>query len=411
MKNTSSGVHTFAFFQRMREEEYFDLRSHFNEFKVKTNELNDRPLKDKNGRITGWEYTYKKRKGIRWLLLTTNADSKFTIYGIMVIITPKVLIENNYIAVMQFADLNVVEDMFNREAERISPLIRKFGSCSMNRSDPGLTLDLKELGIPCSPEQMIKLIKRGDIPKHFKERKVYDDNDKSHRKKADKHSFYLESNSVVINYYWKYPKQTIKHPNYANRENSRNVIRLEVQCKYPKLYSIAKTSKDNSKYVKYADGMPDEVIWNMINYGIKNPSIPLDVILSDDISDDVIRSYYNKIIRQGDYFTLEGARWMVKAHYFRQEKEERLLFALEYINECRGIANAKAKLFGDDLHDFKRSLRDLDDIFVNPVTIPREWGINHIQNPLKAYYLSTIEVPILFCNEVLFERLLAEYLA
>ena len=93
------------------------------------------------------------------------------------------------------------------------------------------------------------------------------------------------------------------------------------------------------------------------------------------------------------------------------KKSENYDTALEKINECRGIAKAKEKLDGDELNDFKRSLRDLDDICVNPVTVPREWGIEHIPNPLRAYYNVAFEEQFLFDNEYRFNQLLEEYLA
>ena len=258
----------------------------------------------------------------------------------------------------------------------------------------------------------MKLAKRGDIPKHFSERKVYDDNDISHRKKADKDSFYLESGSVVINYYWKYPQQKEKHPNYPYRETSRNVLRFEVQCKYPKLYSISRKIGRKTKYDsildKFFEDMDiDELMECRVNY----PAIPIDTMLSDKISAGIIRKYFDKVVRKGDYLTLDTARWIVKAHNFRRDKEERLLFALEAVSECRGIAKAKSKLLGIDISEFKRSLKDLDAIFVNPVTIPREWKIDHIPNPLRAYYNSITEEQIVPLSEIKFEKLLAEYLS
>jgi len=58
---------------------------------------------------------------------------------------------------------------------------------------------------------------------------------------------------------------------------------------------------------------------------------------------------------------------------------------LDYVSSSRGIAKAKAKLHDKELEDFKRSLRELDDTLVNPVTIPRKWNIERIPNLLKAY--------------------------
>ena len=88
-----------------------------------------------------------------------------------------------------------------------------------------------------------------------------------------------------------------------------------------------------------------------------------------------------------------------------------MISALEFINERRGIVKAKAKLHGEKVDEFKRSLHDLDNIMVNPVTIPREWGIEHITNPFRAYYNNRAEVELVPSIELLFEKLLAEYLS
>lgn len=109
----------------------------------------------------------------------------------------------------------MTEKIFNDEAAKISPLLKKLGLCSLSRVDPCLNIDLRELDFPCSAEQMMRLIKQGNIPKHYKERELkYDD--KQHRKIMDKTSFYLESKSSVINYYLKYPQQDEGHPNYLS---------------------------------------------------------------------------------------------------------------------------------------------------------------------------------------------------
>ena len=144
---------------------------------------------------------------------------------------------------------------------------------------------------------------------------------------------------------------------------------------------------------------------------IRPPSIPIDIIFSDTISENVLRKYIEKVLRKGDYLTLDGARWLVEAYNFRHEKENRMIWTLELISECRGIAKAKEKLSGDDLKEFKKSLSDLDEILVNPVTIPRDWGIEHIPNLLRAYYDNIFEEQFIFYNESVANRHLNEYLS
>lgn len=409
MMNTSMGYHTFAFFQKLNGHEFSMLTSAFILYAEKNKNIKRFPIKDKGGRTVAWEYDYEKNKGIRWILKSFQGENGFAIQGVMAIINPKVLIESNYITAAQEKDLEKLEEIFNKEAANISPILLKLGLCSLNRADPCLNIDLEELGMPCSPEQMMILIKQGNIPGRYKERKNYDE--KQHRKVTDKNSFYLQNKSSVINFYWKYPQQDKKHPNYPNREASRYVIRFEIQFKYLKLYAISKERKEESKFYRNMEGISVEELFEMAeSHEIYHPLIPMDVILSDRILEEVVQKYFYKVIRKGDYFTLDEARDIVRSYHFRRDKEERMIFALESVKEYHGIAEAKSKLHGLDLDDFRRSLKDLDDILVNPVTIPRRWNIKHIQNPLRAYYDSIYEEQLIPAQECLARRRIDEIL-
>lgn len=116
-------------------------------------------------------------------------------------INPKILTgENNYLAAATVDYLEGVEEIFNNEAKKISPILGEYKHYSINRPDY-CHLDLNELKIPCTAERMIDLIKRGDIPKYYYTERLEDD--VAAKKKPDKNSFYLESKSVNINCYWK----------------------------------------------------------------------------------------------------------------------------------------------------------------------------------------------------------------
>ncbi len=65
--------------------------------------------------------------------------------------------------------------------------------------------------------------------------------------------------------------------------------------------------------------------------------------------------------------------------------------ALKLVNDCRSVVRAKAAYQGSDLDAFKRTLNDLSSLRINPVTIPREWGIKHIPNLLYAYSDKVLE--------------------
>ena len=113
--------------------------------------------------------------------------------------------------------------------------------------------------------------------------------------------------------------------------------------------------------------------------------LPSALILTNELSERVTENYFFKIVRKGDYFTYDLARKIIESYHFKRNKEERILYALELVKEHGGIAKAKAKLNHIELNDFKKSLRDLDEILVNPVTIPRRWKIPYIPNLLYAY--------------------------
>lgn len=410
MKNTSLGYHTFSFFQKLKEDDYFSLSGDFDKYARINKNMKKTPVKNEKGEITAWRYSYEPSKGIQWILTSKTAKNGFTMQGVIVIVNPKSLIKRDYIAAAKEADFELTEKLFNEEAAKISPLLKKLGFCSLSRVDPCLNIDLKELNFPCSPEQMMMLIKQGNIPKHYKEREVKYDK-KQHRKIKDKNSFYLESKSSVINYYWKYPQQNEGHPNYSFRESSHDVIRMEVQCKYSKLYVLSKKIREKSRFYVSSDDLSWEEIFERLLDDLRNPTNPADVILKDEIFENITQKHFYKVLRKGDYFTINDARNIVESYHFRREKEERLIYALEVVSDCRGIANAKSKLHGPDLDDFKRSLKDLDDILVNPVTIPRRWGIKHIPNLLRAYYDSIYEEQLIPRQEYLARQRIDEILS
>lgn len=381
MLKTSLGYHTISVFQRLTAEEYFSLGCSFlspkkgmEKFKIET----------KKGEI-GWVYTHKRNRGIRWITTSFAINDRITIHGVKAVITPKVLLNKDYITASNEKDIESFKALFNAEATRISPILRNIESYSMSRCDYCLNFDLKELKIPCTSEKMMTLIKRGNVPKYFFEMTKYDKT--SHRKKTDKNSFYLESGSVTVNCYDKYA-QLMNDENHPcpNKEDSEGIIRFEVQCKYRKLYSM---SKNNARILsEISDASKRELaeLYDDLMCRRRPTTIPMDIILSDDISTEEITKYFYKVIRKGDYYTLEKAKRKIQLEHCRQKKKDRLISALTLINQCRGINKAKSILQGKELESFKRSLKDLDTLRINPVTIPREWNVEFIPNLLNAYY-------------------------
>jgi hypothetical protein len=113
-------------------------------------------------------------------------------------------------------------------------------------------------------------------------------------------------------------------------------------------------------------------------------------LLSDETARKMITKYYYKILYRGDYYTVRGAKKQIIERNYCPSKTARLISVLELVNVKNGISKAREYLINERMNpsvmivsEFNRSLRELDDIGVNPVTIPKSWKIKHIPNLLK----------------------------
>ena len=389
MMRSSMGYHTFSISQRLSIEEEYALNTDFYASMGNGGQITKENIKTKKGQVIGIEYAYKNSTGIRWRVFNMEGKNNFRIYSVQAIITPRVLLKKDYINVATELDIQNFKSAFNNEARKISPILMDFDSYSMKRSDYCANFDLEELNMPCTKEQMMKLLKRADIPAHFAERTEY--NPTSHRRKTDKDTFYLESKSVTINCYDKY-EQLKKDPNHPcpNKEDAKNIIRFEIQCKYPKLYAM---SKNYMQVTTDPEPLPpqfsiaDEMYELYEELAIRRQiTLPVDAFLSNTISFDMIETYFRRIVRSGDYYTLTKARHIIEALDCQPKRKEKLIKALEMTNAYRGIYNTKLRLEDKALLEYNRLLIDLDKLRINPVTIPREWGIEYIPNLLTAYH-------------------------
>lgn len=374
MNNTSIGKHTISIFRNLKGTEYKKLSNDFKKY-LKNNE----DFKGyRNEKCSGyvWEYYYLKNKGIRWRLSSKTESNGYISRKIEAIINPKVLCDNNYITAATESDLLQTEELFNEEAENISPYLLTFSDYSLNRVDYCMNVDLTELGYPCTPQQMLKLIKQGNIPEFFEEQGFYSNT--GHRVTKFMNSFYLVNSSVTLNYYLKYPQQTENHPNYVNRDDSENVIRLEVQCKRKKLQEMFDAQYSSDEYDTYSN---------------QKGSVPIYPMLQNKISENIVNDYLKKVVRKGHYFTIDGATQIIKSYKFKDKKQDRLLDTIELVKEHGGISKAKLSLLNSNakeeyekkLREFNKALRELDDLLINPVTIPRRWNIKWMPNIMFAY--------------------------
>lgn len=318
-------------------------------------------------------YLEGKYRGIKWCVRASENPSGFSGYILEVTINPKILAGiYDYLTAATYIDMRTAITNFNNVSKKISPLLYTFLDYQITRVDYCINICLDDFIPRCTSEQMMTLIKRSDIPPHYKERMEYDKD--AHRMKSNPESFYLKSKSVNINYYSKYLQLLNKSQKIIAKghdpidqeilDASRNIYRFEVQCKYHKIYTFSQEAarSGNHSINKYE---------NLLN--------PVSCI-------GIVSSYYKRVIGKGDWYTLPEAIHIIQSKNFNSQKEKRLITALKYVSQCRSLAKAKSSCQEDELFAFKQTLKELADFNINPVTIPREWNIKHIPNFLRTYF-------------------------
>ncbi len=312
-------------------------------------------------------------RGIKWCIRTSEKPFGFSGYILEVTINPKILAGiYDYLTAATYIDMRTAITNFNNVSKKISPLLYDFFDYQIARVDYCINICLDDFISGCTSEQMMTLIKKGDIPPHYKEWMEYDHT--AHRMKSKPESFYLKSKSVNINFYSKYMQLLNKSQEYVAKghepidqeilDASRNIYRFEVQCKYHKIYTFSQEAarSGNQSINKYE---------NLLN--------PVSCI-------EIVSSYYKKTIGKGDWYALPEAVRLIKSKNFNCQKEQRLIQALKYVSHCRSLAKAKASFQSGELLAFKQTLKELANFNINPVTIPREWNIKHIPNFLRTFF-------------------------
>ena len=375
MKRSSLGFHTFTIFVRLTSKE---ARRIYRAFEVlrKSNVVTIIPygkrtvLKfngDNSTVYKGFNIEYIERTGVSWTLRFSNQSPDHKTFTLEATINPKILSGIlDYITAANEDDMQNIPNLLNQEIRRISTEIPSLGWFKFKRIDYCVNFDLEELGIPCTSQQMMSLIKRSNIPYHYKEWTEYDPI--GHRHKSDNISFRLESKSVTAHFYDKYEQLKRQYPDNPSLEYAKNILRFEVQCYYNKVYGMTRAYEKNLN--------------ELTKFDFRD-------LFSKESCEAIIKQYFDRIIMRGNYYPLKHATRKIIGAKFRNSMTERLIGVLNLVNPKGGggsIAKAKSLLTGTELEDFKRGLLQLQDVAkINPVVIPGNWGINFIPNLFDAY--------------------------
>lgn len=359
---SSLGFHTMELSLQLPKQQSFKLGRDFSEYSDKTGKIkiyqSDR----------GTEIVFIHRDmGIRWCIVPKGnfENSTDILYAE---INPKVLGgEVDYITAATYYDMGVAIYNFNRISKDISPILQTFSCYMISRVDYCVNFYIDELTHGCSPERIMKLIKKSNIPHGYKELKKYDR--VSHRTKGVKSSFYLMSGYANINCY-------LKHDELLNRsqnehltvheemlESSKSIIRFEVQCKRRKIYDIIEQLgvKDNGEVNKYKH------------------------LLQPQVCEEIVNRYFFETVGKGDWYSFAQAIKIIDSHNFNSQKRNRLVEALHTVSDRRSVHKAIKSGQKSKVDAFKHTLNELSDLGINPVTIPQKWGIKQIPNLLMEY--------------------------
>ncbi|MFD1449513.1 hypothetical protein [Oceanobacillus sojae] len=219
-------------------------------------------------------------------------------------------------------------------------------------------------------EECVALAKKGNDPYRYKD--IIDKSGSSYRK----------SKSVILNFYDKFDhiskKVTMDSFDAHLLEEATNVYRIEVQC----------LSSNKLRSIRERYNLPKNS--NLFDY------------LRSDIAEWACLSYYEKVIGKGDYYSLAEALEKIDSTGWTIRRKNNIKNFLKLIAQAKGMTNAKKQfLEGKKLaltqtvvkgsrNTFRTYVKACEEIGVNPVTIPKDWGIYYIPNPINSLDTSKI---------------------
>ena len=283
-----------------------------------------------------------KEEGFTYIKLTSkkvNSKYKYNFMQITITMNPLKLIGRNKLEVLIENQLSELKERFAEEVQKIHNSLPILDYWTINRIDYAVNINTPYV------EEYIKLFQRADKPRSFKE--LYCS--KSKTRKQREGSFYLFNNSVSINFYNKEHERLSQN---FNKDEAKDLLRIEVQCKKPKTNTIKAKNGFNSRHLEH--------------------------YLSQEISYQQIEYYYNKTIGTGDYYKLSEAIRIVQVSNYTAKTKEKLIVMLRDINKCRSIWKARKKSQYNS-SCFNRYLKQIRAVSVNPVTIPSRWNIKKLK--------------------------------
>ncbi|ULO08974.1 hypothetical protein H1230_09490 [Paenibacillus sp. 19GGS1-52] len=303
-------------------------------------------------------------QGIKIILKRSTVVDEITYSAIEIIMNPMRLLDgNDYLQLADSAHFDQIRTSFKRA---LNDIRKKFRSKKRNKNLI-FRFDLLDIysfkrvdfAINISTEHValyMKLIKRANIPDGFQLYTIY--NSISKRSEPPRDSFYIfrkrftkgkgASLELTVNCYNKGIQMLENGLPY--HERAMTTIRFEIQCGYNKIYRIIRSKNLNKQgYSQF---------------------------LREDISAEVLHTYFKKTVGYGDYYTISKAKELIMNTRLKLETRNNLIETIELVNDKRGIWKARETV--DDKKRFDEHIKRLHDIGINPVTIPIAERIDYL---------------------------------
>jgi hypothetical protein len=284
-----------------------------------------------------------------------HSISMYSYYGMKLILNPtRMIYKDNYLDLLTEKDIKKFIHLFNKYVQKISFDFPQLGEFNVSRIDFCKNFNFAYYE---EMDKYLKLLKRGDVPSNFNIWKEY--NNISHRKVPPKNSVRLENDSVGISVYSKEEQLRNEFKNCCDLKRSKGILRFEIQCKKKKINEIKKVYDfDNKRIYKF---------------------------LSEVLSREILCKYFQKCFGQGDYYTLKEVINKIEESHSNKNKRERMIDIVKGINKSRGVCNYR-KTINYRIRKFNDTLKDIDNLGINVVTIPKKWGIDYLPNPKKLLF-------------------------
>ena len=311
--------------------------------------------------------------GISSINLCRYFGSKTGSYIELIVNCPKLIYNGDETKLAKASDYNLFEVKFNRIIQNLnhevffSPLLPKLNAWQVRRIDYAFDIETPFVN------DYIYIFKKGYIPKGFKVKKYYGT------------SFHITSNSCNYNFYNKTDELSSKY----NIHISKNILRLEVQCKADKIRKLIKEYNlaDDNISSLWNESIAKNVIAEAINRVIGTYDFyPLNV-LQDKIYDSSLQKAYKyqtwqltKLLNN-DVFNLSELCQILESS--DEDKKDTALKVLHFYKKrlTEKRFNKLSVAIKNLNYSYAKSY--LNKINLSPIALPKDCHAQYLPNPIK----------------------------